>query len=139
MPSDVSHPTLRLVSNAERPSEVVVKAAARLRVIRAILDQEQTQIADACGVSSQRWSNWENGAHLPDVLVMVRASMLFGFTLDWIYKGAIDRMPYEFVAEIQRRRPDLVLGAAPGAEPAADWDELPAARRRGRRPQPRLV
>ena len=96
-------------------------------------------MSEACGVSSPRWSNWENGAHLPDVLVMVRASMLHGFTLDWIYKGTIDRMPFEFVAEIQRRRPDLVLGAGPEAQPAEGWDDLPNLSRRGRRPGPRAA
>lgn len=139
MLSVVAGSRLRVVANAERPSEIVEKAAARLRVMRVILDMEQTQIAEACGVSSQRWSNWENGAHLPDVLVIVRASLLYGFTLDWIYKGSIERMPYEFVAEIQRRRPDLVLGATSDAQPAADWDELPSLNRRGRRPGPRVA
>jgi transcriptional regulator with XRE-family HTH domain len=129
----VCRPRLRLVPSAERPSEAVANAAARLRVIRAIIGKEQTEIADACGVSSQRWSNWEAGAHLPDVLIMVKAAHLYGFTLDWVYRGVIDRMPYELVIEIQRRRPDLILGASRDAVPSADWDELPNQPRRARR------
>lgn len=126
-------PKLWFMASGERPTEMVEKSAQRLRLIRAVLGLEQVEMAEACGVSSQRWSNWENEQHLPDVIVMSKAALLYGFTLDWIYRGVLERLPYEFVVEIQRRRPDLVLGAPRDAVASEDWDIAEHRKGRSRR------
>jgi transcriptional regulator with XRE-family HTH domain len=126
--------TILLMANATRPAEVIEQTAARLRLIRTLLGLEQVEIAEASGISSQRWSNWEQGLHLPDVLVMARTAQVYGVSLDWIYRGSLERLPYEFVEEIRKRRPDLILGASSDAAPADGWDKpaLPWRERRRR-------
>ena len=114
------------MANADRPSEFVHRAAARLRVTRCVLGLTQRSMAELCGASEARWSNWERADHLPDILAMARLSGLFRVPLDWIYRGDLAGLPWHLVPELRRRRPDLVLGAPTDAQPAPDWDVIAA-------------
>jgi transcriptional regulator with XRE-family HTH domain len=113
----------------DRPSEAKSVVGARLRVVRAALGFSQKDMAGALNVSPQAWSGWEKGRDLADPLVLARAAVRYGFTLDWIYIGSLAHMPSELAAEIAMRRPDLQLGARPGVAVASDWDKPKAARR----------
>jgi transcriptional regulator with XRE-family HTH domain len=112
------------MASPERPTVVIERTAARLRATRCALGLTQRRMAELCNVTEARWSNWERGDHFPDILVMMQLSNLFGVTLDWLYRGALSGMPHRLAAELQRRRPDLVLGGDPHAAPAPDWDQI---------------
>jgi transcriptional regulator with XRE-family HTH domain len=128
MTAVVRGPQRWFMASAERPSLFVERTAARLRVTRCVLGLTQRAIAEMCGVSEARWSNWERADHLPDILAMSQMASLFGISLDWIYRGDLAGMPWPLVSELRRRRPDLVLGADPDAKPSDDWDTLAAKR-----------
>jgi transcriptional regulator with XRE-family HTH domain len=116
------------MANPDRPSSFVAAAGARLRVTRCVLGFSQKALAEMCGSSEQRWSNWERADHLPDVVVMSRFATLFRVPLDWIYRGDVTGLPRDLLPEILRRRGDLVLGGDPSAEPSADWDAIAPTR-----------
>jgi transcriptional regulator with XRE-family HTH domain len=122
----VRGPKTCFMASADRPSHFVERAAARLRVTRCVLGFTQRALADMCGASEARWSNWERADHLPDIVSMSQLAALFRIPLDWLYRGDIGKLPHELLPEILRRRPDLVLGAAPDAEPSSDWDTIAA-------------
>ena len=129
MTTVVRGPRTWFMASPERPTEAIARTAARLRATRCALGLTQRRIAELCNVSEARWSNWERGDHFPDILVMVQLGTLYGVTLDWIFRGALAGVPHRLARELQRRRPDLVLGGDPQATPAPDWDEIadPAA------------
>jgi transcriptional regulator with XRE-family HTH domain len=93
-------------------------------VLRVALGVQQKVMAQQMHVSPQAWSGWENGRDLADPLVMARAALRYGFTVDWIYLGKLAYLPGPLADEIERRRPDLVLGAPADAAPSPDWDAL---------------
>lgn len=124
MPSLVKGPTIWWMAKPERPVDAMHNAGARLRVTRAILGFQQQEMARVLGVEPQTWNNWERGRNLVDPLAMARGALRYGFTLDWIYLGSLVRMPGDLTAEIEQRRPDLVLGAAPDAAAAPGWDQI---------------
>lgn len=97
-----------------RPTDVLVSAGVRLRAAREALGLPQQELARACGTEPQRWSNWENGRHLPDPIVLVRAAQLFGISLDWVFAGDPRNLPGGLMARLSTLRPDL-MGSAPPA------------------------
>lgn len=129
MPNVIAGPKVWFVPTNDRPRHAKADVGARLRAVRAALGVHQKVMAQALNVSPQAWSGWENGRDLADPLVMARAALRYGFTTDWIFLGRLTLLPGELADELARRRPDLILGASPDAEPAADWDALAAPKR----------
>lgn len=113
----------------DRPRHAKADVGARLRAVRAALGVQQKVMAQHLNISPQAWSGWENGRDLADPLVMARAAVRYGFTTDWIFLGRLTMLPGALADELERRRPDLILGAARDAEPAPDWDALAAPNR----------
>ena len=121
---------LRLVPKLERPADVVVKAGLRLRAIRDALGLQQEDMAEACGAAQNRWSNWERGDHPPDALVMARARVIYGVSLDWIYVGVADGLPMRLAQHLARTVPELVASASEAAAAPAPSDTAGSKRRR---------
>ena len=117
MPSHNGSGSVRLMAVPFRPSQAVHLAARRLRAAREALGMQQQDMARACGAEPNRWSNWEAARTLPDALVMARAMVLFGVSLDWIYAGDPGHLPVKIFAGIQDRHPELLQPAADPAEP----------------------
>ncbi len=47
----------------------------------------QDDIAEACNVTRQAVSKWENGKSLPDIVSIIRMSELYDLSLDELLKG----------------------------------------------------
>ena len=120
----VQGPKLWFMPTSDRPLHAKAVVGARLRVVRAALGIQQKSMAATLNISPQAWSGWENGRDLADPLVMARAALRYGFTTDWIFVGRLDALPGQLADELARRRPDLILGAQPDAEPADDWERI---------------
>lgn len=124
MPTVVQGPKVWWMPVNDRPSHAKAAVGARLRVLRSVLGIPQNVMAQTLHISAQALSGWERGRDLADPLVMARAALRYGFTTDWIFIGRLAHMPGSLATELERRRPDLVLGADPGAVPSDDWDTL---------------
>lgn len=123
MTSVVRGPKIWWMPTTDRPQHVKAIVGARLRVVRAALGLLGKEMASVVGVSPQTISGWERGDDLADPLGVARAALRLGFTTDWVFMGRLDGVPRELGNEIERRRPDLVLGAAPDAVAAPGWDQ----------------
>jgi transcriptional regulator with XRE-family HTH domain len=121
--SVVRGPKVWWMPTTDRPQHVKAIVGARLRVVRAALGLLGKEMATLVGVSPQTLSGWERGEDLADPLGIARAALRLGFTTDWVYLGRLDGVARELANEIERRRPDLVLGADPAAQPHDRWDK----------------
>lgn len=106
-----------------RPADMKAIIGARFRTLRAALGWQQQTMAGFLNLTPQALSAWEKGKDLPDPLAVARMSLRFGFATDWVWTGSLAGTPWELAAELERRRPDLVLGAPPSALPSPDWDK----------------
>jgi transcriptional regulator with XRE-family HTH domain len=122
MTLQVNGAILRIMSIPERPSEAVNGAAARLRAARLVLGVPQQDMARACGAEPQRWNNWEKAAHLPDPIIMVRAHIIYGISLDWVYAGDARNLPGRLIDGLRRRFPHLI-----GLPPLPDSEQSQVA------------
>jgi transcriptional regulator with XRE-family HTH domain len=72
----------------------------RLRAIQAELTgplgmETIDDFAEVLGVGRNTVSNWLNGYHPPGLHAMLRLCDQKGFTLDWIYRGRSEGLPYD--------------------------------------------
>ena len=68
-------------------NKIVGKKIAAMRQDNGL---PQQQLAAMMNVSHQAVSKWENGAALPDVLILVELSRMFGVTLEQLLAGDVD-------------------------------------------------
>ncbi|TQM25101.1 helix-turn-helix transcriptional regulator [Microbacterium kyungheense] len=59
----------------------------RLKKSRLLAGLEQSDLADACGVSRNTISNWETGRSEPSASAFVRWARTTGVTLEWLAEG----------------------------------------------------
>lgn len=77
-------------------------AGLRLRAARLALGiQSEKQMAETLGVSTNAYNNYECGVRLVDVAMAVRLLELTGIGPDWIYGGAIARVPFDRAQSLQ--------------------------------------
>jgi transcriptional regulator with XRE-family HTH domain len=107
-----------------RPSEQKAVVGARFRALRAALGLQQQAVARLLNVSPQAVSGWERGTDLADPLAVARLALRFRFSTDWVWLGSLAGIPRELAEELERRRPDLVLGGDANALPPPDWDKI---------------
>lgn len=94
MTNVVPGPTSWWMGSPSRVSDQITATAARLRATRRALGLSQRDAANVAAVSEQRWSNWERGEHLLDLMAAIRFAERFGVTLDWLYRGDPSGLPY---------------------------------------------
>lgn len=91
----------------------------RLRWVREIVADSQTQAAELLGTDQSTYSQWENGKRLAPVHKMLEACALWGITLDYLYRGRLGGdMRRDVELRLVAHHPQLVTGEPePAAEP----------------------
>jgi len=123
----VQGPQVWFMAKPSPTQTLLEQSGERLKLVRIIRDADAKEWCAALNVVPTRWSGWEHGTYPPDITIITRAADMFGFTLDWVFRGHVTTLPEELAREVRRRRPDLVAGAPPDAVPADDWDLRPRA------------
>lgn len=72
-----------------------------LRVATGFEGRQQRAFADHLGFGVTRWNNYESGRQMPPVDVALKICRKTGATLDWIYRGIEDLMPYHLVIKMR--------------------------------------
>lgn len=68
---------------------------ARLRQLPEVLGKTDREIADACGISPQQWSNYKSESYTESSirpLVALELEKAFGVPMGWVYGGLLDRI-----------------------------------------------
>ena len=77
--------------------EVMEQVAERIRRRIAEMDVNQSDIAKAAGLSSQRFGNYVQGTRTPDIFVLARIARVLGVSTDWLLglneAGAVEIKP----------------------------------------------
>jgi transcriptional regulator with XRE-family HTH domain len=125
------------VHNSEIESSVAVKLAvdmgtrdeimARLRQLPAILDKTDAEIAEACGITPQMWSNYKSEGASENVIRPMVALELwnaYGIPMEWVYDAQTARADSELRAKLAKanREAEAWLAARrpkPGRGPKA--------------------
>lgn len=87
-----------LIDRESRPDRV----GPRVTAIRETLAMSKAQFADALGLDRSSLSKIEQGKAGLDIAVGERIAQLFGYGLDFIYRGDLSDVPLE-------QRPRLVM------------------------------
>ena len=80
--------------------------SARLRKLRAYLGHEdakggQSAMARWLGISTQRWSNFENNKPLSHEMAVKLCRQVPGLTLDWLYFGKTEGLPVRLARDLE--------------------------------------
>jgi transcriptional regulator with XRE-family HTH domain len=119
------------MAKAQRPSELKMMAALRLRAARMALGIErQEALANKLKVTASAYNNWETGARMPDIAAMVRLWEATGIGPDWIYAGSLNGVPYSMAERLKECSAEV--GAVVGGA-VAEW---PMAAERAALPKP---
>ena len=108
---------------AQQPpaSEFDASAGRRLTAARRALGMTQAQLAQALAISPGAIGNYEQGKRTPDPAAMARFCLLFGVTMDFLYRGVLAGLPGTLL--------DAMRQDAVGAEVMnVDFAPAPAAR-----------
>ena len=118
-------------------------------MVRQLIDENRTRLADSYGVGHVRWRSWEEGFYYPDPGVMAAFCRKWDVSMDWLYLGRIETLPESLKALMYLAYPDLLSqqvkrsgGAVQPAcsmpAPGGTIPETPATgrRRRGKRATP---
>lgn len=101
------------------PDDLAKMAGLRLRAAREAMEWPQGAFATRIGVNQNTLGNWEGGRHtMPAIEAMVKAHMLCGVPLDWVYCGSVHNLPHGLAATIEAKAAEL--GAVIGG-PVAEW------------------
>jgi len=89
-------------------SDILAGYGLRLRVARKALGMTARALCAELSVEPGRWSHWENERHPPDIPTMLALKHRHGISLDWIYDGDPDRLPWHVAQGIvtQASHPD---------------------------------
>lgn len=72
----------------------------RLAQSISAIGKKPADIAKMFGISQQRLSNYIRGERPLDIVLAMKLSARFGFTLEWLYLGDIRSLPYELAQKI---------------------------------------
>jgi transcriptional regulator with XRE-family HTH domain len=75
-------------------SRIMAGYGVRLRVARKALGLTAKALCTELNVEPGRWSHWENERHPPDIETMLALKHRHGVSLDWIFDGDPDRLPW---------------------------------------------
>lgn len=68
---------------------------------------EQGEFAKVAKLAKSTYNNYEKGLRIPDLDFAVRLCDAYELTLDWIYRGQLDGLPYRLASKIKEVRPAL--------------------------------
>ncbi|WP_168220589.1 helix-turn-helix domain-containing protein [Azospirillum thermophilum] len=84
------------------PPHHPLEIGRRLHATRLGLNLKSTEIAEAIGITTQAWSQYEAGSRRASLDVGLALSNRFRIPLDWIYRGELASVPYSLAQEIMR-------------------------------------
>lgn len=73
----------------------------RLKLLREALGLRPSEIADALGIERTYWSRFENGKRAPTEAVAALLVVRFGVTLDFLYLGRWDKLPFDLASKLR--------------------------------------
>jgi len=91
----------------ELPSDLLLAVGLRLTATRLALFLTQEAMAKAIGVERNAYANWEGGTRLAQVPAMLRLSLRFGISLDWIYGGQLAAVPFDIANRLQHHAQNI--------------------------------
>jgi transcriptional regulator with XRE-family HTH domain len=100
----------------------------RLRALRSVNGDNQTEFAQRLGVAYKRWSNYERGYPMPRATCWILHDRL-GVSIDWLWFGEETNMPRELLAKIHKAM--AKLGEIAKAEEEVEHAKAKLARLRG--------
>lgn len=78
------------------------QVAERLRLLRrAVSGDSQTAFAAKIGIEARRWNNFERGSPLSKEVAILLARKIPGVSLDWLYLGRLETLPFALQAELE--------------------------------------
>jgi transcriptional regulator with XRE-family HTH domain len=83
-------------------SEFDAAAGRRLTAARRALNLTQAELADALAISPGAIGNYEQGKRTPDPAVMARFCLLYGVTMDFLYRGVLAGLPGTLLDAMRR-------------------------------------
>lgn len=87
----------------KRSAEWLAAVGVRLEVSRKALGVDHVDMAKAAKVSAQAWSNYVRGERPLDIEAASELCKKYKLTLDWIYRGDPDGLPYALGAKVAPR------------------------------------
>lgn len=110
-----------------RDDPVLKKAVGRrLRAYRDIHDVEAQDLCADYTFGPTAWSNWEKGIRLANVVDMIDFASDSGLTLDFIYRGRLDGLPFDLALKF---REALKLGDPRSAD-VRPFEKPPAPKKK---------
>jgi transcriptional regulator with XRE-family HTH domain len=85
--------------------------AARLRMTREAFGLEQGEFADRAGIARNAYNQYEQAKRLPRLDQATLLCEVYGLTLDWIFRGEMDGLPFNVVKTLQSKMPRQVVAA----------------------------
>lgn len=110
-----------MVTSPPHPERSKEMVGFRLRTLREALKLSAKDMCAAVTVEQNTWSQWENGKRLADLTAMSRLWDRFGATLEYIYLGRTETLPFELAMKVREK-----LAASSVGTSRADTD-LPIA------------
>jgi transcriptional regulator with XRE-family HTH domain len=92
----------------------VAAVGQRLRWLREVVADNQSQAARLIGVDQSTFSGYEAGDRLLSIQAAMRACAIWGVTLDYLYRGLLDsRVRHDVAVRLAAAHPELVEAPEP--------------------------
>ena len=75
--------------------------AKRLRVLRKMRGKLQKEVCEEIGMTTPTYNNFEKGRARPNVENAALLAAYYGVTLDYLYFGKLDGIPFAHAKEIE--------------------------------------
>jgi hypothetical protein len=91
------------------------QVAQRLQLLRkAVSGDNQTAFAAKIGIEVRRWNNFERGSPLSKEVAILLARKIPGVSLDWLYLGRLETLPFALQQELEAAEKSTTAAAVRG-------------------------
>jgi DNA-binding XRE family transcriptional regulator len=89
--------------------KIFMDVADRLKLIRAATNAgSQRVLAQRLKIEHSTYAQWEAGVNLIPVHEAVKLCVMFGVTLDWIYRGDVSGLPLRVMTLLESQSENIV-------------------------------
>jgi len=81
-------------------SASIDEIARRLERTRTALDLSQSEFAEKAGIARNTYNQWEKGKGRPQLDGAIALCNTYHLTLDWIYFGEMNGLPYQIASKL---------------------------------------
>lgn len=92
-----------MTSPVQTPLTDRVFVGQRLTAIRKALGLNAAELCREVGLKPNTWSQWEKGKRIPDLHYMMRLVEIYPVTLDYVYLGQMEGLPYDFAIKLRSK------------------------------------